>query len=145
MTPRLSVTETQLPGTGYKAMTVTVSTTPSNSMADTLNTAIGTAHLLKLFSAADAELATMTYSAASAVVSTVTGAEVLTWSEANYTDEGAGNAGTVSYAVIQTSGAVEQIRFSDPTTELSLSSLSIGAGDDVNVTADVVVRLPDST
>ena len=126
-------------------MTVTVSATPSNSMADTLNTAVGTAHLLKLFTAGDAELATMTYSAASAVVSTVTGAEVLTWSEANYTDEAAANAGTVSYAVIQTSAAAEIIRFSDPSTELSLSSLTIGAGDAVNVTADVVVRMPDST
>ena len=126
-------------------MTVSVSATPSNSMADTLNTAIGTAHLLKLFSAGDAELATMTYSAASAVVSTVTGAEVLTWDEANYTDEGDANAGTVSYAVIQTSGGTEMIRFTDPTNELNLSGLILDAGDDVNVTADVVVRLPDST
>jgi hypothetical protein len=114
-------------------------------MADTLNTAVGTAHLLKLFSAGDAELATMTFAAASATVTTVTGAEVLTWSEASYTDEASANAGTVSYAVIQTSGAVEIIRFSDPTNELSLSSLTLSAGDDVNVTADVVVRLPDST
>lgn len=126
-------------------MTVTVTTLTSNLMADTLNTAIGTSHLLKLFTSGDAELATMTYSAASAVVSTVGGAEVLTYDEANYTDEASANAGTVSYAVIQTSGASEQIRFSDPTTELSLSSLSISAGDDVNVTADVVVKLPNST
>jgi len=126
-------------------MTVSVTALTSNLMADTLNTAIGTAHKLKLFTAADGELATMTYSAASAVVSTVTGAEVLTWSEANYTDEAAANAGTVSYATIETSGGTEQIRFSDPSTELSLSSLTIGAGDAVNVTADVVVRMPDST
>lgn len=126
-------------------MTVTVNVTPSNSMADTLNTAVGTAHLLKLFTAADGELATMTYSAAQATVTTVTGAEVLTWAEGNYTDEASGNVGTVSYAVIQTSAAAEIIRFTDPAIELSLSSLSIGAGDAVNVTADVVVRLPDST
>ena len=126
-------------------MTVSVGATPSNSMADTLNTAVGTAHLLKLFSSGDAELATMTYSAASAVVSTVSGAEVLTWDEGNYTDEATGNAGTVSYAVIQTSATAEIIRFSDPANELSLSSLTIGAGDAVNVTADVVVKLPDST
>ena len=126
-------------------MTVTVSATPSNSMADTLNTAVGTAHLLKLFTAGDAELATMTYSAASATVTTVTGAEVLTWAEGHYTDEAAANAGTVSYATIETSGGTEQIRFTDPSIELSLSSLAIGAGDAVNVTADVVVRLPNST
>ena len=126
-------------------MTVNVTVLTSNLMADTLNTAIGTAHKLKLWTVGDAELATMTYSAASAVVSTVTGAEVLTWDEANYTDEASGNAGTVNYATIETSGGTEQIRFSDPTNELSLSSLSIGAGDAVNVTADVVVRLPDST
>lgn len=126
-------------------MTVTVTQTASNSMADTLNTAIGTAHLLKLFTAADGELATMTYSAASAVVSTSGGAEVLTYSEANYTDEAAANAGTVSYAVIQTSAAGEIIRFSDPSTELSLSSTTLAAGDDVNVTADVVIKLPANT
>jgi hypothetical protein len=127
-------------------MTVNVTALTSNLMADTLNTAIGDAHLLKLFTSGDAELATMTYSAASAVVSTVTGAEVLTWDESNYTDEAAANSGTVSYAVIQNAtGPVEHIRFSDPSTELSLSSLSISAGDAVNVIADVVVRLPDST
>jgi len=126
-------------------MTVNITALTSNLMADTLNTAVGTSHLLKLFTSGDAELATMTYSAASAVVSTVTGAEVLTWDEANYTDEASANAGTVSYAVIQTSGASEQIRFSDPTNELSLSSLTIGAGDAVNVTADVVLRMPNST
>lgn len=126
-------------------MTVSVTALTSNLMADTLNTAIGTAHKLKLWTSGDAELATMTYSAASAVVSTVTGAEVLTWAEGNYTDEAAANAGTVSYATIETSGGTEQIRFTDPSTELSLSSLSIGAGDAVNVTADVVVRMPNST
>ena len=126
-------------------MTVSVTTLSSNLMADTLNTAIGTAHKLKLWSSGDAELATMTYSAASAVVSTVGGAEALTYSEANYTDEAAANAGTVSYATIETSGGTEQIRFTDPTNELSLSSLTIDAGDDVNVTSDVVVKLPNNT
>lgn len=126
-------------------MTVSVTTLSSNLMADTLNTAIGTAHKLKLWSSGDAELATMTYSAAIAVVSTVGGAEALTYSEANYTDEAAANAGTVSYATIETSGGTEQIRFTDPTNELSLSSLTIDAGDDVNVTSDVVVKLPNNT
>lgn len=144
MTRKLLVTATQPRGTEHK-MTVSVSQVSSNNMADSLNTDIGTGHLLRLYNAADAELATMTYSAASAVVSTVTGAEVLTWSEANYTDEASANAGTVSYATIETSGGTERIRFTDPSSELSLSSLVLDAGDDVNVTADVVVRLPDST
>ncbi len=126
-------------------MTVSVSQTQSNNMADSLNSDIGTAHKLILFTSGDAELATMTYAAASATVSTVSGAEALTYSEASYTDESSGNAGTVSYAVIQTSGSTEVVRFTDPSTELSLSSLSIGAGDAVNVTADVVVKLPQST
>jgi len=126
-------------------MTVSVTLANSNNMADSLNTDIGTAHLLKLFTSGDAELATMTYSAASAVVSTVSGAEALTYDESNYTDESNANVGTVSYAVIQTSGGTEVIRFTDPTNELSLSSLNIGAGDDVNVTADVVVKLPNNT
>ena len=126
-------------------MTVSITTANSNNMADSLNTDIGTAHLLKLFTVGDAELATMTYAAASATVGTVSGAEALTYSEASYTDEAAGNVGTVDYAVIQTSGGTEVIRFSDPSTELSLSSLSIGAGDAVNVTANVVVKLANST
>ncbi len=135
---------TQPRGTEYK-MTVSVTALTSNLMADTLNTAIGTTHKLKLWTAGDAELATLVYSAASAVVSTVGGAEVLTYDEGNYTDEAAANAGTVSYATIETSGGTEQIRFTDPTNELSLTSLSLSAGDDVNVTADVVVKLPNST
>ncbi|MCP5005375.1 MAG: hypothetical protein GY941_15780 [Planctomycetes bacterium] len=126
-------------------MTVTISQTQSNNMADSLNTDIGTAHKLILFTSGDAELATMTYAAASATVGTVSGAEALTYSEASYTDEASGNAGTVSYAVIQTSGSAEVVRFTDPSTELSLSSLVIGAGDAVNVTDDVVVKLPQST
>ena len=126
-------------------MTVTVHATPSDSMADTLNSAIGNSHLLKLFTSGDAELATMTYSAAGAVVGVVGGAAALTYDEGNYTDEANANAGTVSYAVIQTSGSAEMIRFSDPSTELSLSSTTIGAGDDVSVTADVVIKLPTST
>ncbi len=88
---------------------------------------------------------TVTVSAANGVVSTVSGAEAITYDEANYTDESSANAGTVDYAVIQTSGSTEIVRFTDPSTELSLSSTNISAGDDVNVTADVVVKLPDST
>jgi hypothetical protein len=126
-------------------MTVSVSLASSNNMADSLNTDVGTSHLLRLYSAADALLATMTYSAASAVVSTSAGAEVLTWSEANYTDEASATAGTVSYATISSSVPTEVIRFTDPATELSLSSTTLGSGDAVNVTADVVVKLPNST
>ena len=115
-------------------------------MADSLNTDIGISHLLKLYDSGDNELATMTYSAALAIVSTVGGAESLTYDEANYTDEADANAGTVDYAVIQVSGGTpEVIRFSDPTIELNLSSLIIAAGDAVNVTADVVVKLPNNT
>jgi len=114
-------------------------------MADSLNADIGISHLLKLYDSGDNELATMTYSAALAIVGTVSGAEALTYDEANYTDEADANAGTVSYAVIQTSGLLEVVRFSDPTNELNLSSLIIAAGDAVNVTADVVVKLPNNT
>ena len=125
-------------------MTVSVSQTQSNLMADTLNTAIGANHLLKLFTVGDAELATLTFSG-SATVSTVSGAEALTYAFGSYANETNANAGTVNYAVIQTSAAAEVVRFSDPSTELSLSSLVIEAGDDVNATADVVVKLADNT
>ena len=126
-------------------MSVTIITEQSNTLADTLNTGIGTAHKLRLYTSGDALLATMTYSAASAVVSTVSGAEVLTYSEANYTDETTAVAGTVDYATIETSGSAEKIKFSDPSTELSLSSTTLSTNDNVNVTADVVIKLPDST
>ncbi len=127
-------------------MTVTVSAASSNNQADSLNTDIGTSHKLNLHSAATTILATMTYSAASGTVSTVSGAEAITYSEANYTDdETPANAGTVSYATIATSGDTEVVRFSDPTTELSLSSTTIATDEPVRVTADVVVKQPDST
>lgn len=115
-------------------------------MADSLNSDIGTSHTLNLYSAADLLLATMTYSAATGTVSTVTGAEAITYSEANYTDdETPGNAGTVSYATIATSGATERVRFTNPTSELGLSSTTIATDEPVRVTTDVVVRLPNST
>jgi hypothetical protein len=115
-------------------------------MADSLNTDIGTSHKLNLHNSGDTILATMTYSAASGVVSTVTGAESITYSEANYTDdETPAVAGTVSYATIATSGDVERVRFTDPTTELGLSSTTIATDEPVRVTVDVVVQLPDST
>ena len=128
-------------------MTVSVDQVSSNAMADTLNTEISTSHELRLYSAGDVLLATMTYAASQGVVSTVSGAEAITYSEASYTDETSATAGTVSYATIQRTAATarEVIRFTDPTNELSLSSTTIGAGDAVNVTADVVVKLPNST
>jgi hypothetical protein len=127
-------------------MTVTVSQASSNNMADSLNSDIGTGHKLNLYDSGDTLLATMTYSAASGVVSTVSGAEVITYSEANYTDdETPGNAGTVSYATIATSGDTEVVRFSDPTNELGLSSTTIQTDQPVRVTTDVVIQMPDST
>ncbi len=127
-------------------MTVTVSQTHSNNMADSLNSDIGTSHKLNLHDSGDTVLATMTYSAATGTVSTVSGAEAITYSEANYTDdETPANAGTVSYATIATSGDVEVVRFTNPTTELGLSSTTIATDEPVRVTTDVVVKLPDST
>ena len=127
-------------------MTVSVSATESDNMADTLNTNIGNSHLLVLYNAADAELATMTFAASLGTVGVTSGAASITYAESSYTDEASANAGTCSYATIETAGgAAEVIRFTDPTTELSLSSTTIGAGDAVQVTADVVVKLPDST
>lgn len=128
-------------------MTVTVSQVPSNAMADELNeNQIGVSHKLNLHNVSDTVLATMTYAASNGVVGTVSGAEAITYSEASYTDdETPANAGTVSYATIATSGDVERVRFSDPTTELSLSSTTIATDEPVRVTTDVVVKLPNST
>lgn len=127
-------------------MTVTVAQTYANNMADSLNSDIGTSHKLKLYDSGDTLLATMTYSAATGTVSTVSGAEAITYSEANYTDdETPASAGTCSYATIETSADAEVIRFTSPTTELGLTSASIQTDQPVRVTTDVVVKLPDST
>jgi len=128
-------------------MTVSIITASSNAMADELNeTQIGNSHKLKLYDSGDTNLATMTYSAANGVVSTVSGAEAITWAEGNYTDdETPANAGTVSYATIETSADSEIIRFTDPTNELGLSSTTIATDEPVRVTTDVVVKMPDST
>jgi hypothetical protein len=128
-------------------MTVTVDTTSSNAMADTLNTEIGANHELRLYDGTDTLLAQMVFSG-SATVSAVSGAEALTYSEASYTDdETPVAAGTCTYATIRRMAATarEVVRFSDPTTELSLSSTSILTTEPVRVTADVVVKLPAST
>ena len=127
-------------------MTVTVSTASSNNMADSLNSDIGTSHELNFYDVTDVLLATCTYSAASGVVSTSAGAEVITWSEANYTDDlTPGNAGTISYATIETSASLEVIRFSDPTNEIGLTSTSVLTTEPVRVTADIVFKMPNST
>jgi len=125
-------------------MATTIASTVSTNMTDELNTDIGTSHLLKLFTSGDDELATMTYSAANGVVGSANPID-LTFAHGNYTDETNANAGTVNYAVIQTSGAEERVRFSDPTNDISLSSLSLNAGDTVDVNADIVIQMPNHT
>jgi len=127
-------------------MTVSVSQVASNAMADTLNTEIGTSHKLNLYTSGDVLLATCTYAASQGTVSTVSGAEAITYSEASYTDdETPASAGTCSYATIATSGDVEKVRFTDPTTELGLSSTTIATDEPVRVTTDIVIKLPNST
>jgi hypothetical protein len=128
-------------------MTVSFDQVTSNAMADTANTEIGANHELRLYDSGDVLLAQMVFSG-SATVSTVSGAEALTYSEASYTDDETPAAnGTVSYATIRRTAATarEVVRFSDPTNELSLSSTSILTTEPVRVTADVVVKLPNST
>jgi len=127
-------------------MTVSVSAASSNNMADSLNSDIGNSHKLNFHNSGDTILATCTYSAAGGVVTTATGAEVITWDEGNYTDDlTPANAGTISYATIATSGDTEVIRFSAPTTEIGLTSTSVQTDEPVRVTADIVFRMPDST
>ena len=127
-------------------MTVTVSAASSNNMADSLNTDIGTSHKLNFYSSVPTLLATCTYSAASAVVSTSSGAEVLTYDEANYTDdETPVSAGTIDYATIATSGDTVVVKFSDPSNELGLTSTSVQKDEPVSVTVDIVLKMPNST
>lgn len=125
-------------------MATTLTSVSSDNMADSLNTDIGTSHKLILYTSGDVEVATMTYSAASAVVGSGNPI-VLTWAHGNYTDDPSATGGTVSYAVIQTSGSTERVRFSDPTNDISLSSASITAGDTVDVNADIVFQMPNHT
>jgi len=128
-------------------MTVTVSSTASNAMADELNeNQIGASHKLNLHASDDTVLATLVYAASNGVVGTVSGAEAITYDEGNYTDdETPANAGTCTYATIATSADAEVVRFTDPTNELGLSSTTIATDEPVRVTTDVVVKLPDST
>ncbi len=128
-------------------MTVTVSATPSDAMADELNeNQISTSHKLNLHDSGDTILATMNYAASNGTVGVTSGAASITYAESSYTDdETPANAGTCTYATIATSGDAEMVRFTDPTTELSLSSTTIATDEPVRVTTDVVVKLPDST
>ena len=125
-------------------MATTVAILASDNMMDSLNTDIGVSHKLILFTSGDVEVATMTYSAASGAVGVANPID-LTYAHANYTDDATATGGTVNYAVIQTSGSVERVRFSDPTNDISLSSLSITAGDTVDVNTDVVIQMPNHT
>ena len=125
-------------------MATTLTSVSSDNMMDSLNTDIGTSHLLKLFTSGDAELATMTYTSSSGVVGSGNPID-LTYAEGSYTDEATANAGTVDYAVIQTSGGVERVRFSDPVNDIGLSSVSISGGDAVNVTTNIVIKMPNHT
>ena len=125
-------------------MATTVSSVSSDNMADSLNTDIGTSHKLILFTVGDVEVATMTYSAASAAVGVGNPID-LTWAHGNYTDDTSATGGTVDYAVIQTSGSTERVRFSDPVNDIGLSSVTITAGDTVDVDTDIVVQMPNHT
>ena len=125
-------------------MATTVSSVTSDNMMDTMNTDIGTSHKLILFTSGDVEVATMTYSAASGVVGSSNPID-LTYAHGNYTDDTTATGGTVNYAVIQTSGSVEVVRFSDPTNDITLSNLVIAANDTVDVNADIVIKMPNHT
>lgn len=126
-------------------MATTVSSVSSDNMADSLNTDIGTSHILRLYTALDAEVATMTYSAALAAVG-VANPITLTWAHGNYTDDTSATGGEVGYAVIRNSGdTAERVRFSDPVNDIGLSSTTITAGDTVDVNVDIVVQMPNHT
>ena len=125
-------------------MATTLSSVSSDNMMDSLNTDIGQDHKLILFTSGDVEVATMTYSAANGVVGVGNPID-LTYAHGNYTDDINATGGTVDYAVIQTSGSTERVRFSDPTNDISLSSLSITNGDTVDVNVNIVVKMPNHT
>ena len=127
-------------------MTVSISATESDNMADVLSANIGNSAKLKLHDVSDTVLATLTYAASAGVVGVTAGAASITWAETSWTDdETPANAGTCTYCTITTSADTEVIRFTDPTTELGLSSTTIATDEPVRCTTDVVVKLPDST
>jgi len=129
-------------------MTVSIDSVSSNAMADTLDTEIGANHELRLYDATDTLLAQMAFTGSATSVGDVGGAQSLTYSEAGYADdETPVAAGTCTYAVIRRMAATarEVVRFTDPETELSLSSTGILTTEPVRVTADVVVKLPNFT
>lgn len=126
-------------------MATTLTALQSDNMAESLNTDIGTTHKLIGFTSGDVEVFTCTYSAASGAVQSVSNPATLTYAHTNYTDDATATGGEVNYAVIQTSGSAEMVRFSDPTNDISLSSLSITAGDTVDVNAHIVIQMPNHT
>ena len=124
-------------------MTVSIDQTSWDAMRDTLNTEIGANHELRLYDNTDTLLATLTYSGSGTATITA-GTESITFSEASYTDDlTPANGGTVDYATIHRTAATprEVVRFTDPSTELSLSSTTIATNEPVRVTVDVVVKM----
>ena len=125
-------------------MATTLSSVSSDNMIDSLNTDIGTSHNLILYTSGDVEVATMTYTSSTGVVGVGNPID-LTYAHASYTDDVTAAGGTVQYAVIETSGGTERVRFSDPTNDISLSSLTIAVNDTVDVNVDIVVEMPNHT
>ena len=125
-------------------MAITLTAAQSDNMADSLNTDIGTSHILRLFTSGDVEVARADYSAASAVVGSANPI-TLTYAHGNYTDDADAAGGVVDYAVIQTSGGAERVRFSDPVNDIGLSSATITALDPVDVNVDIVIQMANHT
>lgn len=124
-------------------MATTVSSVTSDNMADALQTDIGANPQLVLYTAADAALATLTYTGSGVVGGT--NPITITYAHTNFTDETNATAGTVSYAALETSGGVERVRFSAPITDIGLSSATLTAGQTVDCDTDIVIQMPNHT
>jgi hypothetical protein len=107
------------------------STALESGIADAIVTALGASLKLKHYTSADALLATHTTGTATKNTGTSPDSVDIT----GLTDETNATAGTVGYSILTTSADVEIIRFTDPGTDIGLSSTTFTSGQTVSVTS----------
>lgn len=117
-------------------MALTLQTSLRNALADTIDAQVGTAGYMEITTSGDGELATFTFQNPAFDAGGTGGAGVIQLQGTPIQDTNA-NAGTAAKFRIFASGAVLQLEgvVAVSGQDLDLSSLSIGAGDTVELTS----------
>ena len=102
-----------------------------NNIADAVLVDIGASGFLVLYTAVDAEVATLALSATAGVVT----AEDLVFSTITQDSSATGSGSVVDYLAIETSGSAEVFRFNASGDGVTLSSTTINATDTVTCSA----------